>query len=63
MFKVLIDEVGEEGGIGCMVVDVLEIDGVVYVELVVKVLKCYKVGDFVFVKIMGVDGYDLWGEV
>jgi ribosomal protein S12 methylthiotransferase len=61
--KVLIDEVGNEGGIGRTAADAPEIDGVVYVEPAAKASKRYKVGDFVSVKITGADGHDLWGEV
>lgn len=55
---VIVDEVDEEGVIGCSMVDVLEIDGVVYLNGEINV----KLGDIVCVKVENVDEYDLWGS-
>ena len=61
--KVLVDELGNEGGVGPDRRRCAEIDGVVYIEPAKKASKRYKAGDFVSVKITGADGHDLWGEV
>ncbi|MGI4860544.1 MAG: 30S ribosomal protein S12 methylthiotransferase RimO [Janthinobacterium lividum] len=61
--RVLVDEVGPNGGVGRSAADAPEIDGVVYIEPATKASKRYKAGDFVSVRITGADGHDLWGEV
>jgi len=61
--KVLVDEIGEAGGVARSYADAPEIDGVVYIAPTRKASKRYKVGDFVEVKITGADAHDLWGEV
>lgn len=55
----LIDEVDEEGVIGCIYVDVLEIDGLVYFNGEINL----KLGELVNVVIEYVDEYDLWGSI
>ncbi|MGI4858104.1 MAG: 30S ribosomal protein S12 methylthiotransferase RimO [Janthinobacterium lividum] len=61
--RVLVDEVGANGGVGRSAADAPEIDGVVYIEPATRASKRYKAGDFVSVRITGADGHDLWGEV
>lgn len=54
---VFIDEVDEEGVIGCSKGDVLEIDGCVYFNGDIDL----KFGEIVFVLIEYLDEYDFWG--
>lgn len=56
--EVLIDEVDEQGVVGCFWVDVLEIDGNVFVDS-----DELKLGDKVCVCIIDVDEYDFWVEL
>lgn len=58
-FKVLIDEVHEDGAVGRSYADAPEIDGLVHVKAPGKL----KAGDIVPVKITKSDEYDLFGSV
>ncbi len=56
--SVLIDEVDDEGAIGCSFADAPEIDGAVYLNDE----QSLQAGDIVQVKIEHADEYDLWGS-
>ena len=58
-FKVLIDEVDEEGAIGRSFADAPEIDGAVYLNGLTSV----KPGDIIDAVIEEADEYDLWASV
>ena len=62
-FRVLIDEINNEGGIGRTFADAPEIDGLVYVAPNHKASKRYKIGDFIKVTIYKSDGHDLLAEI
>lgn len=60
MFKILFDCKEGEYFIGCIEGDFLEVDN----EVLVKVVDNYVcIGDFVLIKIIRVEDYDLYGEV
>jgi len=60
--RVLLDEVGPNGGVARSVADAPEIDGVVYVKPPYEPHRKLKVGEFVDVKITAADAHDLWAE-
>ena len=56
--SVLVDEIGERGGLARSSADAPEIDGVVHIENAAGL----KPGEFAQVRITGADAHDLWGE-
>ena len=60
--RVLLDEVGPNGGVGRSVADAPEIDGVVYVKPPYEPHRKLKVGEFVDVRVTAADAHDLWAE-
>jgi ribosomal protein S12 methylthiotransferase len=60
--RVLLDEVGPNGGVGRSTADAPEIDGVVYVKPPYEPHRKLKVGEFVDVRVTGADAHDLWAE-
>lgn len=63
---VLVDEVraaGKQGGIGRSMADAPEIDGLVIIAPLTKISQKLKAGEFARVRITGVDGHDLLGEL
>lgn len=58
-WKVIVDEIDEEGIIGRSMADAPEIDGVVYVDNVGQ--SAVRIGDIIDVRITRADEYDLWG--
>ncbi|GAA5235082.1 30S ribosomal protein S12 methylthiotransferase RimO [Verticiella sediminum] len=63
MQKVIVDEVGPDGGVGRSMADAPEIDGKVYLDPADKPWKRYKVGDVVSVRVLAADEHDLRGRV
>ncbi|MFX8410544.1 hypothetical protein ABTL60_19960, partial [Acinetobacter baumannii] len=62
----LVDEVhaaGKQGGIGRSMADAPEIDGLVIIAPLTKISQKLKAGEFARVRITGVDGHDLLGEL
>lgn len=57
-YKVIIDEITEEGYIGRSYLDSPEIDSGIIINSKVK----HNIGEFINVKITDYDGYDLIGE-
>jgi ribosomal protein S12 methylthiotransferase len=60
--RVLLDEVGPNGGVGRSGSDAPEIDGVVYVKPPYEPHRKLKVGEFIDVKVTAADAHDLWAE-
>ena len=60
--RVLLDEVGPNGGVGRTVADAPEIDGVVYVKPPYEPHRKLKVGEFFDVRVTAADAHDLWAE-
>ncbi len=60
--RVLIDEVGRDGGVGRSAADAPEIDGVVYVKPPYEPHLKLKVGEFYDVEVTAADAHDLWAR-